>query len=55
MEEVLDQAVDAAVLTGLLALHEVRTATDPSMGAELCLGAVSHIALAVALASADLD
>jgi hypothetical protein len=40
---------------GLLTLQEVRTATAPSAAAELCLSAVSHIALAVTLASADLD
>jgi hypothetical protein len=54
-DEVLDEAVDSAVLTGLLALQEARTASDPSTAAELCLSAVPHIALAVILASADLD
>ncbi|WP_326763266.1 hypothetical protein OG978_47175 (plasmid) [Streptomyces sp. NBC_01591] len=49
-DEVLDEAVDSAVLTGLLALQEARTATDPSTAAELCLNAVPHIAL-VTLAS----
>ncbi|WP_405444558.1 hypothetical protein OG350_00760 [Streptomyces achromogenes] len=46
-DEVLDDAVDSAVLLGLLTMQEVRTATDPSAAAELCLSAVSHIALAV--------
>ncbi|MEU8134932.1 hypothetical protein [Streptodolium elevatio] len=55
VEEVLDEAVDAAVVTGLLALQEARTAPDPSTAAELCLNAVPHITLAVSLASADLD
>ncbi|MFD9419479.1 hypothetical protein ACFWC9_32905 [Streptomyces goshikiensis] len=55
VDEILDEAVSAAVLTGLLALQEARTAPDPSTAAELCLSAVSHIALAVILASADLD
>ncbi|MFS0697825.1 hypothetical protein [Streptomyces nitrosporeus] len=54
-DEILDEALDAAVLTGLLALQEARSAPDPSTTAELCLGAVPHITLAVALASADLD
>lgn len=54
-DEVLDEAVDSVVLTGLLALQEARTASDPSTAAELCLSAVPHIALAVTLASADLD
>lgn len=53
--EVLDSAVDSAVLTGLLALQEARTTSDPSTAAELCLSAVPHVALAVTLASADLD
>lgn len=55
VDEILDEAVDAAAVTGLLALQEARTAPDPSTAAELCLSAVSHIALAVTLASADLD
>ncbi|MFG3532900.1 hypothetical protein ACGF8B_40310 [Streptomyces sp. NPDC047917] len=55
VDEILDEAVDAAALTGLLALQEARTAPDPSTAAELCLSAVPHIALAVILASADLD
>ncbi|MGW2051930.1 hypothetical protein ACWCPF_43450 [Streptomyces sp. NPDC001858] len=54
-DEVLTDAVDSAVLAGLLTLQEVRTASDPSTAAELCLSAVGHIALAVTLASADLD
>ncbi|MFK0017039.1 hypothetical protein [Streptomyces sp. NPDC091027] len=52
-EEILDEAVNAAALTGLLALQEARTIADPSMAAELCLSAVPHFTLAVALASAD--
>ncbi|MFG2220479.1 hypothetical protein ACGFN1_37730 [Streptomyces sp. NPDC048685] len=55
VDEILDEAVDAAALTGLLALQQARTAPDPSTAAELCLSAVSHIALAVTLDSADLD
>ncbi|WP_237533396.1 hypothetical protein [Streptomyces sp. SID685] len=54
-DEILDDAVDSAVLIGLLTLQEVRTASDPSAAAELCLHAVPHFALAVTLASADLD
>ncbi|MEU1125679.1 hypothetical protein ABZ371_19460 [Streptomyces sp. NPDC005899] len=55
VDEVLDDAVDSAVGTGLLALQEARTAPDPSTAAELCLSAVPHLVLAVTLASADLD
>ncbi|GAA3017846.1 hypothetical protein Sfulv_61350 [Streptomyces fulvorobeus] len=57
VDEVLDAAVDAAAVCGLLVLAEARTTatSDPSTAAELCLTAVSHLALAVALASADLD
>lgn len=54
VDEVLDAAVEATVLTGLLALHVASTASDPSTAAERCLGAVPYIALAVTLASADL-
>ncbi|WP_329485015.1 hypothetical protein OG618_00185 [Kitasatospora sp. NBC_01246] len=53
--EVLDAAVEAAVGAGLLALADAGTASDPSMMAEQCLGAVPYLVLAVALASADLD
>ncbi|MFE7563449.1 hypothetical protein [Kitasatospora sp. NPDC057500] len=52
--EVLDAAVDVAVGAALLALADAGTASDPSMMAEQCLEAVPHLALAVALASADL-
>lgn len=55
VDEVLDAAVDATMLTGLLPLHEVGSATDPSAAAELCVGAVPYLALAMALATADLD
>ncbi|MEV5200541.1 hypothetical protein [Streptomyces sp. NPDC053720] len=54
-DEVLDEAVDSAVLTVLPARQEARTASDPSTAAELCPNAVPHIALAVALAGIDLD
>ncbi|MGQ4733363.1 hypothetical protein ACUN3E_37615 [Streptomyces sp. Ju416(a)] len=57
VDEVLDAAVDAMVVCGLLALAEARTeaTVDPSAEAEQCLAAVPYFALAVALASADLD
>ncbi|MBD2829905.1 hypothetical protein ID875_21315 [Streptomyces globisporus] len=57
LDEVLDEAADTAAVAGLLALAEARTAatSDPSAAAELCLAAVPHFSLAVALASADLD
>ncbi|MFJ3439449.1 hypothetical protein ACIPMU_38790 [Streptomyces cyaneofuscatus] len=56
-DEVLDAAVDAEVVCGLLALSQARTAamSDPSTVAELCLAAVPYLARAVALASVDLD
>jgi hypothetical protein len=49
VNEILDEAVDAALLTGLLALQQVPTIPDPSAAAELCLSAVPHLTLAVAL------
>ncbi|MFF2957266.1 hypothetical protein ACFVVU_38770 [Kitasatospora sp. NPDC057965] len=53
--EVLDAALDAAIGAALPALAEAGTASNPSMMAEHCLGAVPCLALAVALASADID
>ncbi|MEL5958351.1 hypothetical protein AADR41_26915 [Streptomyces sp. CLV115] len=53
-DEVLGQAVDSAVPTGLPAPQEACIASDPSTAVELCLSAVLHIALAVTLTSADL-
>ncbi|WP_128819366.1 hypothetical protein [Streptomyces sp. S063] len=57
VDEVLDAAVDAMVVCGLLALAKARTAAtvDPSTAAEQWLTAVPYFALAVALASADLE
>ncbi|MFB8020783.1 hypothetical protein ACFC36_19685 [Streptomyces rubiginosohelvolus] len=57
VDEVLDAAVDAMVVCGLLALAEARTMArvDPSAAAELCLTATPYLTLAVTLASADLD
>ncbi|MEU3136355.1 hypothetical protein ABZ691_26680 [Streptomyces sp. NPDC006854] len=57
VDEVLDAAVDAMVVCGLLALAEARTTAtvDPSAAAEQCLTAVPYLALAVTLASTDLD
>lgn len=54
-EEILDETVDCAMTTEVLALNGVRSLRDPSTAAERCLRAVRHFALAVALASADLD
>ncbi|MFB7763606.1 hypothetical protein [Streptomyces xiamenensis] len=53
--EVLDQAVDAATQTGLLAITQTHEAPDPSTAAELCLNAIPHLVLAISLASADFD
>ncbi|MFF4739954.1 hypothetical protein ACFY2W_29340 [Streptomyces sp. NPDC001262] len=39
-DEVLDEAVDSAVLTGLLVLQEARATSDPGTAAELCLSAI---------------
>ncbi|MFD7747795.1 hypothetical protein ACFV2V_25260 [Streptomyces sp. NPDC059698] len=51
VEEVLDQAVDAAMVCGLLALARTAAASDPSTAAELCLTAAPHLVLAVTLAA----
>ncbi|MFJ6437781.1 hypothetical protein [Streptomyces sp. NPDC091416] len=55
VDEILDEALDTAVVAGLLVLLEARTAKDPSTAAERCLGALPYITLAISLASADLD
>ncbi|MFD8956323.1 hypothetical protein ACFXKH_35875 [Streptomyces caelestis] len=57
LTETAERLVTAGAVCGLLALAEARTAatTDPSTAAELCLAAVSHLSLAVILASVDLD
>ncbi|MFF9978246.1 hypothetical protein [Streptomyces erythrochromogenes] len=54
VEEILDEAVNTAVLMGLLTLQEAGNA-DPSAAAELFLSAVPHLTLAVTLDSADVD
>ncbi|MFJ2675097.1 hypothetical protein [Streptomyces sp. NPDC087525] len=55
VDEILDAAVDSTVLTGLVALQGGVDAADPSATAEQCVGGVPYLALAVALASIDLD
>ncbi|MGW5295877.1 hypothetical protein [Streptomyces cavourensis] len=57
VDEVLDAAVDAEVVCGLLVLDRAGTAamSDPSTAAEQCLAAVAYFARAVTLASVDLD
>ncbi|MGW2417565.1 hypothetical protein ACWCV5_36210 [Streptomyces tubercidicus] len=54
VDEILDAAVDSTVLTGLVALNDAADAADPSTAAERCVAATPYLALAVALASADL-
>lgn len=57
VDEVLDAAVDAEVVCGLLVLDQAGAAamSDPSTAAELCLSAAPYFARAVALAGVDLD
>ncbi|MFE4829967.1 hypothetical protein [Streptomyces sp. NPDC056672] len=52
---ILDEAADTAVLSGLLGLREAQRESDPSTAAEKCLVASRHFALAVSLASADVE
>ncbi|GGN62001.1 hypothetical protein GCM10012285_61690 [Streptomyces kronopolitis] len=55
VNEILDAAVDSTVLTGLVALHDAVDTPDPSTAAEKCVEATPYLALAVTLASVDLD
>ncbi|MER8030674.1 hypothetical protein ABTZ78_17145 [Streptomyces bauhiniae] len=55
VEQVLDEVANTAVLTGLIALQEVGRADDPSRAAEDCLLAARFFALAVSVASVDID
>ncbi|MGW0844288.1 hypothetical protein ACWD26_29945 [Streptomyces sp. NPDC002787] len=54
-DQILDEAADTAVLSGLLALREAQRESDPSTAAEGCLAASRHFALAVSVVSADVD
>lgn len=55
VNQILDEAADTAVLSGLLALREAQRKSDPSAAAEGCLTASRSFALAVSVASADVD
>lgn len=57
VDQILDEAADTAVLAGLLALHKAQreSDSDPSTAAEGCLAATRHFALAVSVASADVE
>ncbi|MFB7836206.1 hypothetical protein [Streptomyces sp. NPDC056056] len=52
--QILDDAVDTAVLAGLMILRGLQNPTDPSAAAETCLLAARQFALVVMVASADL-
>ncbi|MFI6056363.1 hypothetical protein ACIBCO_40690 [Streptomyces violascens] len=55
VDQVLDEAMDTAMLSGLLMLREAQDELDPSMAAEKCLVASRHFVLAVSVASADVE
>ncbi|WP_369031478.1 hypothetical protein [Streptomyces adonidis] len=53
IDQILDEAADSAVLSGLLALHEARRqSSDPGTAAAKCLAAAGHFALAATVMSA---
>lgn len=54
-DQILDEAADTAILSGLLALREAQRQSDPSTAAEGCLAASRHFALAGSVASADVE
>ncbi|WP_329374825.1 hypothetical protein [Streptomyces sp. NBC_01483] len=49
VDQILDEATDSAVLSGLLSLHEAQRQSDPSPAAAKCLAAAGHFALAVSV------
>ncbi|MGW0948595.1 hypothetical protein ACWD4O_39395 [Streptomyces sp. NPDC002623] len=53
VDQILDEAADTAVLSGLLSLHEAQRQSDPSTAAAKCLAAAGHFALAVSVVSVD--
>ncbi|MGW2052059.1 hypothetical protein ACWCPF_44145 [Streptomyces sp. NPDC001858] len=53
LDQILDEATDTAVLSGLLSLHEARLQSDPGTAAAKCLAATGHFALAVSVISVD--
>ncbi|MFJ5635260.1 hypothetical protein ACIQF5_21815 [Streptomyces goshikiensis] len=52
--QILDDAVDTAVLAGLMILRGLQNPADPSAAAETCLMAARQFALVVMVASLDL-
>ncbi|MFD3920275.1 hypothetical protein [Streptomyces sp. NPDC058595] len=55
VDEILDEATDTAVLSGLLALRQAQKEQDPSTAAETCLAASRHFVLAIQVASTDIE
>ncbi|MFK0112929.1 hypothetical protein [Streptomyces sp. NPDC091217] len=53
LDQILDEATDSAVLSGLLSLHEAQRESDPGTAAAKCLAAAGHFALAVSVVSVD--
>ncbi|MCX5238938.1 hypothetical protein OG824_27420 [Streptomyces prunicolor] len=53
VNQILDEAADSAVLSGLLALHEVQRQSSPGAAAAKCLAATGHFVLAVSVISLD--
>ena len=49
VDQILDEATDSAVLSGLLSLHGAQRQSDPSPAAAKCLAAAGHFALAVSV------
>jgi hypothetical protein len=53
VDQILDEAADSAVLSGLLALHEVQRQSAPGAAVAKCLAATGHFALAASVISLD--
>lgn len=53
VDQILDEATDTAVLSGLLSRHEAGRQSDPGTAAATCMAATGHFTLAVTVASVD--
>ncbi|MFE5086504.1 hypothetical protein [Streptomyces mirabilis] len=53
VDQILDEATDMAVLSGLLSLHEAQRQSDPSTAAAKCVAATGYFALAISAISVD--
>ncbi|MFF3584680.1 hypothetical protein [Streptomyces mirabilis] len=53
VDQILDEATDTALLSGLLSLHEAELQSDPGTAAAKCVAATGYFALAISVISVD--